>query len=136
MLKKILILVIFLLVTAGISSAGDVQVEQLAKSTTSWNGVSLPDCSEKETEVTVLKITIAPHTRLPLHYHPVINVAYMLAGKLTVISEDGKKKIITPGESLIELVNEDHYGINEGDVPVEIVVVYIGETGQAITVKE
>ncbi len=32
-------------------------------------------------EVTVLKITIETYTRLPMHFHPVINIAYMTAGE-------------------------------------------------------
>lgn len=117
------------------ASAQDVAVEQLIKTTNSWNGESLPDCSDAETEITMLKITIPPHTSLPNHYHPVINVAYMLKGELTVISDNGEKKIIKSGDPLVELVNQDHYGINNGDEPVEILVVYFGQVGKPITVK-
>jgi quercetin dioxygenase-like cupin family protein len=117
------------------ASAQDVAVEQLIKTTDSWNGVSLPDYSDAETEITMLKITIPPHTSLPHHLHPVINVAYMLKGELTVISAKGEKKIIKSGDPLVELVNQEHYGVNNGDDPVEILVVYFGQVGKPITVK-
>lgn len=117
------------------ASAQDVEVEQLIKTTNSWNGVSLPDCSDAETEITMLKITIPPHTSLPNHFHPVINVAYMLKGELTVISDKGEKKTIKSGDPLVELVNQEHYGVNNGNEPVEILVVYFGQVGKPITVK-
>jgi quercetin dioxygenase-like cupin family protein len=66
---------------------------------------------------------------------PVINVAYMLRGELTVVSKNGEKKVIKSGDPLVELVNQDHYGINNGEEPVEILVVYFGEVGKPITVK-
>lgn len=117
------------------ASAEDVAVEQLIKTTKSWDGASLPDYYDAETEITLLKITIPPHTSLPTHFHPVINVAYMLKGELTVISSKGGKKIIKSGDPLVELVNQEHYGVNNGDEPVEILVVYFGQVGKPITVK-
>ncbi len=125
-----------ILVISDVSLAGNVHVEELIKTTTSWNGVSLPDCTDKETEVTMLKISIGPNTKLPMHFHPVINVAYMLSGELTVISKKGEEKVIRKGDPLVELVNQDHYGVNNGDKPVEILVVYIGEQGKELTVKD
>ncbi len=127
---------LFLLVIPIVSIAGDVNVEELVKTTNSWNGVSLPDCTDKETEVTMLKITIGPKTRLPMHFHPVINVAYMLSGELTVIAKKGEQKVIKKGDPLVEMVNQYHYGVNNGDEPVEILVVYVGEKGKPITVKQ
>lgn len=116
--------------------AEGVSVENLAKSTTSWNGVSLPDFGDGETEITVLRISVEPHTKLPMHFHPVINIAYMLEGKLSVFAKSGEKKVISAGEPLIELVNQDHYGVNETDEPVRLVVVYLGKQGKPITVKQ
>jgi quercetin dioxygenase-like cupin family protein len=135
-MNKFMTILVLLLFSHTPSWADAVKVDQLIKATDSWNGVSLPDYSEKETEVTVLKITIEPNTSLPMHIHPVINVAYMLSGELTVISAQGERKIIRKGDPLIELVNQRHYGVNEGSEPVEILVVYIGEEGQPITVKD
>ncbi|HKJ63993.1 MAG TPA: cupin domain-containing protein, partial [Desulfopila sp.] len=83
-----------------------------------------------------LRITVEPHTRLPVHFHPVVNVAYMLEGELTVVADDGQKKVIGEGQSLVELVGQYHYGINETDRPARLVVVYFGEKNEPITVKE
>ena len=67
-----------------------VQVVTLAKSTTSWDGNTLPNYSEGRPEVTILRITIPPGVELPLHHHPVINAGVLLKGELTVITKDNK----------------------------------------------
>ncbi len=38
------------------------------------------------------------------------------------------------GQGLIEMLNQPHYGTNNGTEPAEIVVVYAGVKGQPITV--
>ncbi len=135
MYKSLCISLLLLGLHVSMVFAGGVEVDELAKSTASWNGTSLPDFGAGETEVTVLHITVAPDTRLPLHIHPVINVAYMLSGELTVVSEAGGRKTIRGGDALIELVDQQHYGINESSEPAELVVVYFGKQGLPITVK-
>ena len=50
-----------------------VDVEELAKTGSSWDGTALPGYTEGKPEITILRITIPPKQRLPLHYHPVIN---------------------------------------------------------------
>lgn len=114
-----------------------IKVEVLAKSEKSWDGKSLPDFSKAETEVTVLRITIPPKTTLPMHKHPVINAGYMVEGHLTVHTEKpGEILKLKPGDAIIELVDKWHYGVNETDKPVVIVVTYFGTTGATITEKK
>ncbi|WP_257275546.1 MULTISPECIES: cupin domain-containing protein [unclassified Endozoicomonas] len=115
--------------------AGQSSTEVLAHSTTSWDGNSLKGVNLKNPEVHVLRIAIAPHSRLPIHKHPVINAGYLVKGKLTVVRlSDGKKLELKAGEALVEMVDEWHYGENKSDEPAEIIVVYAGDEGQAITV--
>jgi len=113
-----------------------VQVEPLAKSATSWNGTALPAYPAGQPEVTVLRIRVAPGTRLPLHKHPVINAAVMLAGELTVTTEAGRSARFRPGEAIVEVVNQWHYGYNEGPEIAELIVFYAGVHGQPITVDQ
>lgn len=63
-----------------------------------------------------------------------INAGYMVSGNLTVHSESGKVLKLKPGDAIIELVDQFHYGINETDKPVVIVVVYTGTTGTPLSV--
>ena len=114
--------------------APQVQVETLAKTTSSWDGGTLPAYPTAQPEVTVLRLRIAPGARLPLHLHPVINVAYMLAGELTVHMDQGPTRHLKAGDALVELVDKLHYGENQGSVPAELVVVYAGVVGGKITV--
>lgn len=115
----------------------DIKVEVLAKSEKAWDGSSLPDFSAAQTEVTVLRITIAPKAVLPKHKHPIINAGYMVEGHLTVHTEvPGEILKLKPGDAIIELVDKWHYGVNETDKPVVIVVMYVGPAGSVLSVKK
>ncbi|TQV87951.1 cupin domain-containing protein [Aliikangiella coralliicola] len=114
----------------------ETQVEQLAKSQSSWTGDKLPHYEQGQPEVTILKITIPAGTKLPLHKHSVINAGVLLKGKLTVVSDEGKTLHMKAGDPIVELVNKWHYGINEGKEPAEIIVFYAGVEGVPITTKK
>lgn len=94
----------------------------------SWDGTMLPPYPEGEPEISVLKIRIPAHTRLPMHFHPVINAGYVLKGILKVVAEDGASKTFKAGDAIIEMVNKNHYGMNEGDEDVELIMFYAAIT--------
>jgi quercetin dioxygenase-like cupin family protein len=71
-----------------------------------------------------------------MHKHPVINAGVMLQGKLTVITKEGKQLVLNPGNSIVELVNKWHYGVNQGSEPVKLIMFYVGEVGMPLVVKE
>lgn len=138
-MKKILCGICLTLLLSGQVWARDVntvEVEELAKTSSSWDGGALPDFPKGQPEITILKITIPPKVRLPLHKHPVINAGLLLSGELTVVIEDKKILYLKAGDSIVEVVNTWHYGINEGHEPAEIVVFYAGIQGAPITIKE
>jgi quercetin dioxygenase-like cupin family protein len=111
-----------------------VNVETLAKTSTSWNGQLLPYYLQGRPEITILRITIPPGTQLPLHKHPVINAGVLLEGELTVITEDNDILHLEAGEAIIEVVNKWHYGINEGETPAKIIAFYAGVEDIPVTV--
>lgn len=111
-----------------------VEVQTLAKSTASWDGNLLPKFPSGQPEITILRITIPPKTSLPVHKHPVINAGVMLKGELTVLTEDGRRLHLKAGEPIVEVVDNWHYGRNEGSVPAEILVFYAGTEALPITV--
>jgi quercetin dioxygenase-like cupin family protein len=113
-----------------------VTVRTLVQSTRSWNGTPLPAYPSGQPEVTVLHITIPPGVALPMHQHPVINAGLLIRGQLLVTSATGASLQLKAGQGLIEMVNQPHYGTNNGSEPAEIVVVYAGVKGQPITVLE
>jgi len=113
----------------------NVVVEQLAKSSKSWDGEKLPEYPQGQPEVTILRIKIPAGAKLEMHHHPVINAGVLIAGELTVITEDNKTLHLKAGDSIVELVNKKHYGKNEGTQTAEIIVFYAGEVNKPITVK-
>jgi quercetin dioxygenase-like cupin family protein len=108
--------------------------KELVKSTRSWNGSLLPAYPQGQPEITILRISIPAGTRLDMHTHPVINAVVLISGELTVVTADGQTKHLKAGDPLVEVVNTWHYGVNEGKVPVDLVVFYVGVVGKPITV--
>ena len=137
-LKKI-ILGIFIstifFINACAANINNVAVEQLAKSTKSWDGEALPQYPEGQPEVTILRIKIPAGAKLEIHNHPVINAGVLLKGELTVVTEDDKTLHLKAGDSIVELVNKKHYGKNEGAETAEIIVFYAGVENKPITIK-
>ena len=117
-------------------AAENVESVTLAKSNKSWDGSSLPIYPKEAPEISVLKITIPAHTELPLHKHPIINAGYMLKGSLKVVTDENKTLQLKAGDALIEVVDRWHYGVNEGDEPVEIVVFYAGTKESVYSIKK
>jgi quercetin dioxygenase-like cupin family protein len=113
-----------------------VEVSVLAKKGSSWDGKVLPGYEKGAPEITILKITIPPKVRLPLHQHPVINAGVLLKGELTVVTEEKETLHLKAGDAIIEVVDKWHYGINEGDTPAQIIVFYAGTKDLPVTIKE
>ena len=134
--KLLLLITTLVLFSCRTGKISAIQVEKLAETTTSWNGDVLPAYPDGQPMVTVLKITIPEKTKLHKHYHPVINAGIVLKGTLKVIDKDDKVLILNEGDVIVELVNKIHYGINEGNKPVEIIVFYAGTEDLPITVLE
>lgn len=115
----------------------EITFEKLAESTQSWNGDTLPSYPEGQPKVTILKASIPPKAKLEMHEHLVINAGLLLKGELTVIDEFGNRLELKAGDTIIELVNTFHFGINEGTETAEIVVFYAGDDKTPITkIKE
>ncbi|AHJ13673.1 cupin domain-containing protein [Sulfurospirillum multivorans] len=133
-MKKLLCF--FLLLSSAVFAAGNVESVTLVKSDKSWDGSSLPAYPTEAPEISVLKITIPAHTELPLHKHPIINAGYMVKGALKVVTDENKTLQLKAGDALIEVVEKWHYGVNEGDESVEIVVFYAGTKESAYSIKK
>jgi quercetin dioxygenase-like cupin family protein len=69
------------------------------------------------------------------HTHPIPSYGMVLQGELEVQLKNGAVKRIRTGEVLAEVVNTPHNGRNVGNVPVKIVVFYVGTVGQKLSVK-
>jgi quercetin dioxygenase-like cupin family protein len=64
----------------------------------------------------------------------VINAGVLISGELRVVTREGKTLHLRAGDSIVEVVDTLHYGINEGNVPAEIVVFYAGTIDTPVSV--
>lgn len=110
--------------------------EILIEAGSMWDGTALPPYPEGKPKISIVKFLIPPHSQLPMHKHPSINAGYVVKGTLKVFTENGKELTLKAGEALIELVDKWHYGRNDGDEAVEIVVFYAGTPGVPLAVKK
>lgn len=103
--------------------------EVLVQSAHSWDGTDYTHYPSGPPELTMLKITIAPHSALPWHTHPVPNAGYVLSGDLTIHDQkSGKAVTYHAGQAFAESVDRVHRG-ESGDTPVELLVTYAGTHG-------
>jgi quercetin dioxygenase-like cupin family protein len=136
--KKIIAAALFLLCftsregqTENVSSA---KREVLVESDHSWNGTAYAPYPPGVPTLTVLKLTIAPHTALPWHTHPFPNTCYIISGELTVHDrESGKTETFHEGQAFAESVDRVHRG-ETGNEPAVLLITYAGTAGQPTSV--
>jgi quercetin dioxygenase-like cupin family protein len=110
-----------------------IQSETLLQSSSSWDGEPYIAYPAGQPELSVLKITIPPHTQLKWHTHPMPNAAYILSGELTVERKaDDKTHHFTAGQVVAETVDALHRGVT-GDAPVTLIVFYAGIEGMPLS---
>mgnify|MGYP001768257042 CR=1 FL=1 len=90
------------------------------------NGEPIDYLDADQPKVTVLRLDLPPGGQTGWHSHPMPVYAYILSGRLTVYIEGGKKVEFKEGDALVEVVNVKHNGVNHGEVPVRLVVFYLG----------
>ena len=134
--RALLVLILMLSAQVAVWAEETLEVEELVKTSQSWDGSALVAYPEGTPEVTILKITIPPKFKLPTHRHPMINAGGLLSGELTVTTIEGKTLHMTAGDPIVEVVNKWHHGVNEGDTPAVIIVVYAGAQGLPLSVKQ
>jgi quercetin dioxygenase-like cupin family protein len=119
---------------AGEQSAPRAKV--LVDSTVSWEGVKYEPYPSGQTKLTLLKITIPPHTALPWHHHPVANIAYVISGELTIEDRLSKKTLkVKSGEAFPESVGASHRGVT-GEQEAVVIVAYAGIDGVPLSVPD
>jgi quercetin dioxygenase-like cupin family protein len=107
----------------------------LLNTTTSWDNVTYL-FPQGQPQMSVLKIAIPPNSHLPVHFHPMPNIAYVQAGTLTVVRmSDCHSLRISAGNVLAEMVNTPHFGF-AGNEAVELIVFYAGAVGLPLSTEE
>jgi quercetin dioxygenase-like cupin family protein len=119
------------------TAAGKVATAQrqvLVQADQSWNGKPYTQYPKGRPELTMLKVTLAPHTVLPWHTHPMPNAAYVLSGTLTLHDKaSGKTRVVHQGEAFAESVDDVHRG-EAGDEPVVLLITYSGIPGEPTSI--
>ncbi|HEX4302059.1 MAG TPA: cupin domain-containing protein [Rhizomicrobium sp.] len=75
-------------------------------------------------DVIVATAVFAPGARLPEHEHIYPHYVYVLEGELTVVvTYPAKRVTVKAGEFVAEPMRTWHYGINNGTVPLKLLVI-------------
>ena len=111
--------------------------DKVIRTTIHWDGQAIKPIHIDHPQVTILRITIPAGEKLAMHKHPILNVGYLTKGELTVRSEKGDVLVLRPGDPIVELVDEWHYGESTGSEDAEIVVTYVGDQADGLsTIRE
>ena len=132
-MKKYFVLLAFALASLNAYAANS---EQVIQTSVHWNQQPIKPIHIDHPQVTMLRITIPVGEKLPMHKHPILNVGYLTKGELTVRSEKGGELILKPGDPIVELVDEWHYGESTGAEDAEIVVTYVGDKNDGLSVTK
>jgi quercetin dioxygenase-like cupin family protein len=108
-------------------SSGTTQT--LLQTTANALGQSIVYPREGAAEITALLVEMAPGDETDWHQHPVPLLGYLLSGELTVYQASGEKRVVRAGEVSLESIEVDHRGVNEGHVPLRMIVFVVGIKG-------
>ncbi|MDA7949102.1 MAG: cupin domain-containing protein [Hyphomicrobiaceae bacterium] len=80
-------------------------------------------------DIESLIVTLKPGEETGWHKHGVPAFGYILSGEVTVDYGEKGKRTYKAGEGFVDAMNWLHNGMNEGAVPVRILVVFMGAKG-------
>ena len=115
-------------------AASAVQTIELIRTSQSWDGAELPDYPLGRPELVAIRYEIPAGQKLGWHHHPVMNHGILVQGELTIVSLDGKKKVLHEGEAVVEMVGTVHHGENRGNKPVILYMFYLSQPGLPLSV--
>jgi quercetin dioxygenase-like cupin family protein len=128
-----LFLAVCVLISSGAYAANS---ETVIQTDSHWNKQAIKPIHIENPQVTILRITIPAGEKLAMHKHPILNIGYLTKGELTVRSENGDVLVLKPGDPIVELVDVWHYGESTGDEDAEIVVTYVGDKSDSLSIAK
>ena len=129
----------FLFLAIGVlfsSAAYAANSETVIQTDSHWNKHAIKPIHIDHPQITMLRITIPAGEKLSMHKHPILNVGYLTKGELTVRSENGDILVLHPGDPIVELVDIWHYGESTGSEDAEIVVTYVGDKEDSLSIAK
>ena len=110
--------------------------ETLIRTDAYWNKQTIKPIHIEHPQITILRITIPAGKKLSIHKHPILNIGYLTKGELTVRTENGETLVLKPGDPIVELVDVWHYGESTGSEDAEIVVTYVGDKEDSLSIAK
>ncbi len=132
------VLAVFAIV--GAASAKDpadyARVVPLVATTQTIVGEAIAYPRDVPAKVTSAIVTLAPGERTGSHKHGVPTYGYILSGAVTVDYGNHGKRVYEAGTAFMEAMDVWHDGINAGEEPCRILVVFMGsETARNVIRK-
>ena len=122
---KLLIVMLGAVLALSVAHAGDapkVQVTPVTRTNITVTGQPL--VVPEHPDIIVSIATFPPGARIAEHQHPYPHFVYVLEGALTVVNTDADKTFeVKAGAFVAEMQDTWHYGINNGAVPVKLLVI-------------
>ncbi len=116
--------------------ANSITVETLLKTDTTAIGQRIAYPQVAHPEVSMLKITMAPGSTTGLHKHEIPLFAYVIQGSLTVIRENHEPRVFRAGDTIAEMIEVYHEGINNGDEDVILIACYLGGDNKPLAIAK
>ena len=108
----------------------DVTVTAVMKGSMTISGQKIEYPKTDKAEMASALVEIQPGKENGRHMHVVPTYVHVLEGTMTVEFEDGARQTFKAGTGFLEVVNTVHSAKNLGDVPLKLLVVFVGEEGK------
>ena len=129
-LSTLLMMVLVLTTVSVRAEPQDVTVTAVMKGSTTISGQKIEYPKADRAEMASVLVEIQPGKENGRHMHPVPTYVHVLEGTMTVEFEDGTRQTFKAGTGFLEVVNTVHRAKNLGDVPLKLLVVFVGEEGK------
>jgi quercetin dioxygenase-like cupin family protein len=127
------VLLIMVLVQTTVSVRAEQQevtVTAVMKSSSTIGGQKIEYPKTEKAEMASVLVEIQPGKENGRHMHSVPTYVHVLEGTMTVEFEDGTRQTFKAGSGFLEAVNTVHSAKNLGEVPLKLLVVFVGEEGK------
>lgn len=126
----LLIMVLIQTTVSAWAEPQDVKVTAVMKGSTTISGQKIEYPKTDKAEMASILVEIQPGKENGRHMHSVPTYVHVLEGTMTVEFEDGSRQTFKAGNGFLEVVNIVHSAKNLGEVPLKLLVVFVGEEGK------
>jgi len=129
-LSVLLIMVLVQTTVSVCAEQQDVTVTAVMKGSTTISGQKIEYPKADKAEMASVLVEIQPGKESGRHMHAVPTYVHVLEGTMTVEFEDGARQTFKTGSGFLEVVNTVYSAKNLGEVPLRLLVVFVGEEGK------